>query len=298
MCDTEQRFVLLNAAACEAMGGSEESLLGRTFLDVTGFSDGTRAIDRHMRLVAETGRPMRDETYSQATADPDQQAWDVEMWPLRDTAAGWSAPRWLYLDSTEQHHARRRLALLDEATSALGTTLDVVRTAEELVALLVPTFADFAAVDLLDWVLDAEAPPLRGDFGVVMRRVAHASAYPDAPATVVPLGRTDVYPPYSPPARALRGARRCSPGRASRTSTAGWPSAARSPSGRPGGRRHRPRHPHGAGRAAARPRHHARRRDRRPQRPPRRVRRGRRRPGRGDRRTGRGVRGQRPPLRP
>ncbi len=50
------------------------------------------------------------------------------------------------------------LALIDEATTALGTTLDVVRTAEEFVALLVPDFADFAAVDLLDWVLDAEAP--------------------------------------------------------------------------------------------------------------------------------------------
>ncbi|CAL9318440.1 SpoIIE family protein phosphatase [Streptomyces sp. SudanB66_2053] len=205
VCDTERRFVLLNAAACEAMDGSEESLLGRTFLDVTGLSDGTRAIDRHMRLVAETGRPMRDETYSQAAADPDQQAWDVEMWPLRDTAGRVVGTALAGLDSTEQHHARRRLALLDDATTALGTTLDVVRTAEELVALLVPSFADFAAVDLLDWVLDAEAPPLRGDLGIVMRRVAHASAGPDAPVTVVPLGRTDVYPPYSPPAQALHG---------------------------------------------------------------------------------------------
>ncbi|MFI0504650.1 SpoIIE family protein phosphatase [Streptomyces albogriseolus] len=207
VCDTEHRFVRLNAAACDAMGGSEETLLGRSFLDAAGLSEGTRSIDRTMRRAAETGRPMRDETYSQAAADPDQHAWDLEMWPLRDTTGRVIGTALAGLDSTEQHRARRRLALIDEATTALGTTLDAIRTAEELVALLVPEFADFAAVDLLDWVLDAEAPPPRDDPDIVMRRVAHASAGPDAPATVVPLGRTDAYPPYSPPARALREGR-------------------------------------------------------------------------------------------
>ncbi|MFF8525106.1 ATP-binding SpoIIE family protein phosphatase [Streptomyces werraensis] len=202
--DTEHRFVRLNAAACEAMGGSEETLLGRTFLDAAGRSEGTLSIDRNMRRVAGTGRPMRDGTYSQAGAAPDQQAWGVEMWPLRDTTGRVIGTALAGLDSTEQHRARRRLALIDQATTALGTTLDVVRTAEEFVALLVPDFADFAAVDLLDWVLDAEAPPRDDRPDVVMRRVAHASAGPDAPATIVQRGRTDVYPPYSPPARALR----------------------------------------------------------------------------------------------
>ncbi|MCM2517272.1 SpoIIE family protein phosphatase [Streptomyces griseoincarnatus] len=205
--DTEHRFVRLNAAACEAMGGSEETLLGRTFLEAAGPSEANRVIDRNMGTVAETGRPMRDETYSQAGADHGRRAWDVEMWPLRDTAGRVTGTALAGLDSTEQHGARRRLALIDEATTALGTTLDAVRTAEELVALLVPDFADFAAVDLLDWVLDAEAPPPRDDLDIVMRRVAHASAGPDAPARVVPLGRTDVYPPYSPPAMALREGR-------------------------------------------------------------------------------------------
>ncbi|MFF0212323.1 SpoIIE family protein phosphatase [Streptomyces althioticus] len=204
--DAEHRFIRLNAAAAEAMGGSEQDLLGRPFADVAGPGEATRSVDRHMRTVAETGRALRDESYSQA-ADPSQQVWDVEMWPVRDAAGRVVATALAGLDSTEQHRARRRLALLDEAASALGTTLDVGRTAEELVALLVPDFADFAAVDLLDWVLDAEAPPLRGDPEVTLRRTAHASAGPGAPDTVVPLGRTDVYPPYSPPARALREGR-------------------------------------------------------------------------------------------
>ncbi len=50
------------------MGGTEETLLGRTFLDVAGPGEGTRSIDRNMRTVVETGRPMRDETNSQASA--------------------------------------------------------------------------------------------------------------------------------------------------------------------------------------------------------------------------------------
>ncbi|MEZ0156797.1 SpoIIE family protein phosphatase [Streptomyces griseorubens] len=204
--DAEHRFIRLNAAAAEAMGGSEQDLLGRPFADVAGPGEATRSVDRHMRTVAETGRALRDESYSQA-ADPSQQVWDVEMWPVRDAAGRVVATALAGLDSTEQHRGRRRLALLDEAASALGTTLDVGRTAEELVALLVPDFADFAAVDLLDWVLDAEAPPLGGDPEDTLRRTAHASAGPGAPDTVVPLGRTDVYPPYSPPARALREGR-------------------------------------------------------------------------------------------
>lgn len=205
--DTEHRFIRLNDAACAAMGGTEEALLGHGFLDTAGRSEGTRGIDRHMRQVAETGRSLRDESFGQAASDLHRHAWNVEMWPVRDAEGRLLGTALAGLDSSEQHRARRRLALLNEAAAALGTTLDVVRTAEELVELLVPDFADFACVDLLDWVLDAEAPPLRSDADVVMRRVAHDSAGPRAPETVVPLGRTDVYPPYSPPARALRDGR-------------------------------------------------------------------------------------------
>ncbi|MEU2995391.1 PAS domain-containing protein [Streptomyces griseoincarnatus] len=118
--DTEHRFVRLNAAACEAMGGSEETLLGRTFLEAAGPTEANRVIDRNMGTVAETGRPMRDETYSQAGADHGRRAWDVEMWPLRDTAGRVTGTALAGLDSTGQHGARRRLALIDEATTALS----------------------------------------------------------------------------------------------------------------------------------------------------------------------------------
>ncbi|MEU8528585.1 MULTISPECIES: SpoIIE family protein phosphatase [Streptomyces] len=52
----------------------------------------------------------------------------------------------------------RRLHLLYDAGVRIGTTLDVVRTAEELAEVAVPRFADFVTVELLDPVLRGEEP--------------------------------------------------------------------------------------------------------------------------------------------
>ncbi|WP_069758187.1 SpoIIE family protein phosphatase [Streptomyces sp. LUP47B] len=58
--------------------------------------------------------------------------------------------------------ARRRLELLSEASTRIGTTLDVLRTAEELAETAVPGLADFVTIDLPDAVLRGEesADPL------------------------------------------------------------------------------------------------------------------------------------------
>ncbi|WAP60681.1 SpoIIE family protein phosphatase [Streptomyces sp. S465] len=72
--------------------------------------------------------------------------------------------------------AERRLRLLYEAGAKIGTTLDVVRTAEELTGFAVPWFADFATVDLVD-------PVLRGDEPAdgAMRRTAIRGVRADHP---------------------------------------------------------------------------------------------------------------------
>ncbi|MFF9198269.1 SpoIIE family protein phosphatase [Streptomyces sp. NPDC014779] len=54
--------------------------------------------------------------------------------------------------------ARGRLRLLYDAGTRIGTTLDVVRTAEELSEVAVPRFADFVTVELLDPVVRGEEP--------------------------------------------------------------------------------------------------------------------------------------------
>ena len=77
----------------------------------------------------------------------------------------------------EAHAAQARLALLNDASTSIGTTLDMQRTAEELVELVMPRFADFVTVDLLDSVVqggeeDGEQAPMPADGTVLLRAVA------------------------------------------------------------------------------------------------------------------------------
>lgn len=95
--------------------------------------------------------------------------------------------------------------MLDDASVRIGRILDLTRTAEELVDLVVPRFADFASVDLFQSVMEGDEPTSEGWADLVaLRRVAHVSLDPGTPEAAIALGGTDVYPPHSPPMRALR----------------------------------------------------------------------------------------------
>ncbi|MGI5484237.1 SpoIIE family protein phosphatase [Streptomyces lavendofoliae] len=74
--------------------------------------------------------------------------------------------------------ARERLRLLYEAGVRIGTSLDVVRTAEELSEVTVPGFADFVTVELLDPVLRGEEP---SGTHTEMRRTAVSGIRDDHP---------------------------------------------------------------------------------------------------------------------
>lgn len=99
--------------------------------------------------------------------------------------------------------ARERLSLLYDAGMGIGTTLDVVRTAEELARVAVPRFADFVTVDLADPVLRGEEPS--GVAGSGMRRTAVAGIRSDAP--LYPLGTLIDFLPSTPQARGFGSGR-------------------------------------------------------------------------------------------
>jgi PAS domain S-box-containing protein len=206
--DTRQHYLRLNDVACRVMGVPEEALLGRFFADTVEDAEHSRGFLANLRQVVETGRPARYESFTGAPALNREHAWTCEMWPVRED--GSTEPTGVALaafDSSAQYWARQRLALLNEAAATIGTTLDVVRTAEELIGLLVPRYADFASVDLLEWVLGADEPPTALEGDIALRRVAHGSAHEGTPEAAVRLGETDVYAAVSPPARALREGR-------------------------------------------------------------------------------------------
>ncbi|MFC4332882.1 SpoIIE family protein phosphatase [Streptomyces andamanensis] len=94
--------------------------------------------------------------------------------------------------------ARERLSLLYDAGLGVGTTLDVTRTAEELVRVAVPRFADFVTVDLYDAVLRGEEP----DPGAGLRRAAAGGIRARTP--LYPVGTRIRFVASSPQADSLR----------------------------------------------------------------------------------------------
>ncbi len=108
-------------------------------------------------------------------------------------------------DSTElralsgrAEEAREHLSLLYDAGVGVGTTLDVTRTAEELVEVAVPRFADFATVDLYDAVLAGEDPEPEA----VLRRTAYGGIREGAP--LYPVGEQIRFVLSSPQTHSLR----------------------------------------------------------------------------------------------
>ncbi|MFJ9812574.1 SpoIIE family protein phosphatase [Streptomyces sp. NPDC101158] len=101
----------------------------------------------------------------------------------------------MQLLSSRAETARRRLKLLYDAGGDIGTTLDVVRTAEELADVAVPRFADFVTVDLAEPVLTGDEPGPGAD----MRRTAVSGIRSDHP--LYPLGSLIDFLPSTPQAR-------------------------------------------------------------------------------------------------
>jgi PAS domain S-box-containing protein len=62
----------------------------------------------------------------------------------------------LLTDVTDRVQANARLGMLERAGSQIGTTLDITRTAEELLDVAVPRLADAGSVDLLATVIEGD----------------------------------------------------------------------------------------------------------------------------------------------
>ncbi|MFE4254219.1 SpoIIE family protein phosphatase [Streptomyces sp. NPDC056910] len=98
--------------------------------------------------------------------------------------------------------ARERLSLLYDAGVRIGTTLDVVRTAQELADVAAPRFADIVTVDLLESVERGEEPTRTAG----MRRTAISEGYKEREG-LYPVGELITYAPAAPQARALETGR-------------------------------------------------------------------------------------------
>ena len=202
--DADVRYLRVNEATRQIMGAGEAELRGRPFIETVPENVASDEYLQQLRRVIETGTPVSHESVIKLPSATREYARTSWMWPVRDPSGAVCAVAIAGFDSSEQHWARQRLALLNEAGTSLGTSLDVGVTGAELARLVVPRFADLVTVDVLEDVLRGVEPALGPvDGSVALRRIAHESVNEGVPETVVELGGTDAYPPFSPAARAL-----------------------------------------------------------------------------------------------
>ncbi|MEG3627049.1 SpoIIE family protein phosphatase [Streptomyces poriticola] len=194
----DRRLVLANDEACRLLGLPTTGMEGRPVVDL-GLSprltellcSGSPATDEvHLsgdRLLAINQRPT-----DQGDGPPGTVA------TLRDTTE-------LEELTGRADAARARLRLVYEAGLRIGSTLDVVRTSEELADFAVPQFADFATVDLLERVLSGDDLRYAGTSTYPMRRIAVSGVQDDAP--LYPLGSVIDFVPATPQAAGFHSGR-------------------------------------------------------------------------------------------
>lgn len=202
--DRDLRVVRVNTALERIHGFPEEQALGRPISDLLPGLDAT-AIECRIRKVLETGQPIVNAVHGGRTpADPDRDhVWNVSSVVLTGPDGAVLGVTDLIIDITDQHQTRERLSLIGEAAVRIGTTLDVQRTSEELVDVLVPRFADVAVVDLLDSVMAGTEPEPAGTGPAVVRLVARKAGDPGVFEGLAEPGQLRSYSSDSPHVQSL-----------------------------------------------------------------------------------------------
>ncbi|TXS46221.1 PAS domain S-box protein [Streptomyces sp. uw30] len=205
--DTDLRYVWSNAALEQFGGGAAMTRLGRRLADVQPGLN-SRSIEAQMRRVLETGEPVvgYEHVGLVRSAPHRETAHMMSFTRLEDEHGHPMGVYYTVVDVSERHRARQRLDLLDRAGEHIGRSLDIMQTAQELSDVVVPTFADFVSVDLLEPVLagaELSAGPPVDPTDVPLRRAGQQSVHENAPEATFAVGDVATYVAGSPPIRVL-----------------------------------------------------------------------------------------------
>ncbi|MET7287052.1 SpoIIE family protein phosphatase [Streptomyces sp. NPDC005573] len=163
--------------------------------------DEAEAAETALRRVLETGEPLigKDLRVRSPRAPDRRLALSLSAFRVEDAHGDPAGVVAMFTDTPEQQRARHRMDLLHEAASRLGSSLDVVRTSEDLVGLLVPSLADMGWVELAEAVLEGDEPPKGTGAGELsLRRVAAAAEGVPGSATLLRPGDPVPRLPHSP----------------------------------------------------------------------------------------------------
>ncbi|MCB5183390.1 SpoIIE family protein phosphatase [Streptomyces antimicrobicus] len=182
--DEELRIVRTNTPLLPYTGLPAE-LAGHRLGDFV-WEEDARAIDTLLGQVLRTGVPVvQADVLVRTVVDPREgRTLSLSAFRLQAPDGRVIGVTSLFTDVTEQQRATQRLELLHRATEALSGSLSVEDTTRLLVDVLVPEFADVAAVDVAGWALAGrERPGSRQEPGgpgarrpAPLRRVATAVA--------------------------------------------------------------------------------------------------------------------------
>ncbi|MCW2933494.1 MAG: rsbP 8, partial [Actinomycetia bacterium] len=156
--DTELRIVGVNEAAERLTGGpATTEWTGRRLGQVLPGMDAD-LIERSLQGVLATGEPVFElEVTSHDGRDPGgERFWNCTQFRIYGPHGETALAACAMVDVTERARNQRRLALVDEASARIGTTLDIGRTAEELLDVAIARLADVGSVDLLATVIDGD----------------------------------------------------------------------------------------------------------------------------------------------
>ncbi|MBD0423885.1 SpoIIE family protein phosphatase [Streptomyces sp. TRM S81-3] len=200
--DTDLRCVWANDALERYDGIAREQRLGRRPRDsLTGDSDRLEALIRRVLAGGHcvTGREYRVPAVAGKRRD---RAFSASFVRLEDADGRILGVCMLILVVTDRRWAGDRLAVVSEAGARIGTTLDVMRTAQELADYTVPLIADYVTVDLTEAVRFGEEPldRLGPSCGRVpkFRRAGRASVHTGAPESLWSIGEVVYVPETSP----------------------------------------------------------------------------------------------------
>jgi PAS domain S-box-containing protein len=205
LVDTQMRHLRLNGAMCNSLGlRAEAEGLGVRLTDLTS-TPATESCVACARQVALTGKPDIWRGIFRLPGQRRDHAVEVYLSPVKDPAGRVHGVLVVGFDVTEQFRARQRLALVNEASTRIGSTLDMTRTAEELVEVAVPRLADAAMIDLLDSVVRGDEPTTvdRVEGSIPFQRLAYGSVIAGNPEAVVQPGQVTFYAEHSPVAECL-----------------------------------------------------------------------------------------------
>jgi PAS domain S-box-containing protein len=208
LLDLQMRHRRLNAAMCRILGlRTEDEGLNLRLTDLVSAPEAESCVASAER-VAQTGDPDVWRGTLQFPGQRRDHAVEVSLSPVNGPDGRIRGVLVVGHDVTEQQRGRERLALVNEASTQIGSTLDMTRTAEELVGVAVPRFADLAMIDLLDSVVRGEEPvtgPIEGP--IRLQRLAIGSVLEGVPEAVGRPGQLATFPAHSPLSECLETGR-------------------------------------------------------------------------------------------